>query len=312
VRAFQRLGNDVRFIGYRDLLGDKYHDIIRIMWSRSGIFRDFSKPLWLTKLNEIFFETASCFSPHLILSIKGETLLPKYITKLRKQTGARLALWFPDDPRFFNSLTVHIAPYYDVVFTSSQWATNLYRSISVNNVHRLPFACDPEIHKGILDSQNLLKRALFIGTYSPKRYSFIKNLVRDEIPIDVIGSKWPFPFNKYVVNPSVVGSQYVRRIQSYSVTLNMHQDLAYGPNMRTFEVTGSGGVLLSDRAEDITNFFLEESEMLVYDSLEDAAQKIKYLIKNPDASYTVAANGQKKCHNRYTYDERARQILKFL
>ncbi len=312
MRAFQRLGNDVRFIGYRDLLGDKYHDIIRILWSRFSTFRNFSKPLWLTKLNEIFFETASRFNPDLILSIKGETLLPKYITKLRKQTGAALALWFPDDPRFFNSLTAHIAPYYDMVFTSAQRATNLYNSISVNNVYRLPFACDPEIHKGVLDAQNILKRALFIGTYSPKRYSFIKNLVKCGIPIDVIGSNWPFPFDKYVVSPSVIGPQYVRRIQSYSVTLNIHQNLAYGPNMRTFEVTGSGGVLLSDRAEDITNFFTEGSEILVYDSLEDAAQKIKYLIQNPDAFYAVASNGQKKCHDKYTYDERARQILKFL
>ena len=255
MRAFQRLGNDVRFIGYRDILGEKYNEMVRMLWSRSSLFRDFSAPLWLAKLNEKFLETARIFHPDLILSVKGETLLPKYINKLRDESGARLGLWAPDDPRFFSSLTAHIAPYYDVVFTFSQKAIDLYKPISVSNVYRLPFGCDPEIHNGVLNSQSLLKRALFIGSYSPKRFSFIRKLVRNGVPIDIIGPKWPFPFNKYVVGPSVLGSQYVRKIQAYSVILNIHQNIEYGPNMRTFEVTGSGGVLLSDRVEDVTAFY---------------------------------------------------------
>jgi spore maturation protein CgeB len=223
-----------------------------------------------------------------------------------------MALWYPDDPRFFSSLTAHIAPYYDIVFTSSRRAINLYKSISVNNVYRLPFACDPEVHKGTLDPQNLIRRALFIGTYSTKRYSFIRKLVRLGVPIDIIGPNWPFPFDKYVVGPSTIGSTYTYKIQSYSVILNIHQNLAYGPNMRTFEVTGSGGALLSDRAEDITDFFSEGNDMLVYDTLEDAAYKIKYLIENPDVSFKMSYKGQKKCYLNNTYDDRVREILKLL
>lgn len=310
LRAFQRLGEDVRFIGYRDILGPKYHEIVRMLWSRSSLFRNLSVPFWLTKLNEIFLKTACNLHPDFILSIKGETLLPEVINRIRNETGARLALWAPDDPRFFQSLTAHVSPYYDIIFTSSQRATDLYKAISVYNVYRLPFACDPEIHKGVLNSHSLLNKALFIGTYSPKRYSLIKNLVKRGVPIDVIGPKWPFSFNKFVVGSQVLGPQYVCKIQSYSVILNIHQNSAYGPNMRTFEVTGSGGVLLTDRAEDINNFFLEGSEILVYDSLEDVVQNIKYLIENPEASYAIASNGQKRCFQKNTYDERAKEILK--
>ena len=306
------MGNDVRFIGYRDILGAKYHELVRMLWSRSSLFRSLTTPLWLLRLNESFFEMARAFNPDLILSIKGETLLPRYIGKIKNETGARLALWFPDDPRFFNSLTSHIAPYYDAIFTSSRRAIEQYKSISVNNVSRLPFACDPKIHKGILDPSNLIRRALFIGTYSPKRYSFIRKLVKAGAPIDIIGSKWRFPFDRHVVGASLQGMEYVHKLQSYSMVLNIHQDVNYGPNMRTFEVTGSGGVLLTDRGEDINDFFLEGTDMLVYDSIEDAALKIKYIIKNPEVSYEIASNAQKKCYQKETYDERARQILRHL
>ena len=306
------MGNHVKFLGYRDILGEKYHDAVRMLWSRSSLFREFSLPLWLGKLNEFYLESTIAFNPDFVLSVKGETLLPKYMTKIRNESCAKIALWYPDDPRFFKSLTAHIAHYYDVVFTSSQRAINLYKSISVNNVYRLPFACDPEVHRGILDPQNLIRKALFIGTYSQKRYSFIRKLLKKGVPIDIIGSKWPFPFDKYVVGPSVLGSKYVSNIQSYSVILNIHQNLSYGPNMRTFEVTGSGGVLLSDRAEDITDFFSEGDEISVYDNLEDAAHKIKYLIENPDVSFEMSCKGQKRCYLYDTYDKRGREILKHL
>ena len=300
------------FVGYRDILGSSYHEMVKMMWARSKIFRDVTTPLWLSKVNETFKKEAYDFQPDIVLVLKGDALLPKYIENIRKSTGAKIALWYPDDPRFFRSLVSHIAPRYDVVFTYSKNARMLYESISVSNVFRIPFGCDPFVHKGKLIQKGLLKRALFIGTFTPKRYLFIRKLISLGCPVDIVGPKWVFAPKKLVVEPPLIGPEYVAKMQSYSVVLNIHNHISYGPNMRTFEVTGSGGVLLTDRAEDVTDFFYEGKEILVYDSPEHAAQQIKEFIEAPEILYEMASKAQGRCYSHNTYDKRAKLILSLI
>ena len=309
IKALERAGKEVKFLGYVDLLGNRYHELIRMMWARSKLTREISTPIWLKKINEIYLTTASSYNPDIILSLKGETFLPKYIDKIKKNVNSKIALWFPDDPRFFNSLVKDIALHYDTIFTYTKNAIDLYKSISVNNVFRLPFGCDPYIHKGGIELQSLKKHALFIGTFSFKRYKFLKNLIKLGVPIDIIGSKWRPYLSKYVVKDAVVGSQYVRMIQSYPLVINLHQNINFGPNMRTFEVTGSGGILLSDRAEDITDFFREDEEILIYDSIKEVSDKIKFLLNDNESLLKISRLSQERCYKFHTYDIRAQEML---
>jgi spore maturation protein CgeB len=310
INAFKRAGSEVKFLGYADLLNNSYHESIRMLWSRSKLAREFSSPIWLKKVNEVYLSTSSSYNPDVILSVKGETLLPKYIDKIKKNVNSNIALWFPDDPRFFNSVVKDIAPHYDTIFTYSKNAINLYRSILVDNVYRLPFGCDPYIHKGTLNIQSMKKkRALFIGTFSPKRYRFLKSLIKFGVPLDIIGSKWGSFLSGHVVRDAVTGFEYTKTIQSYPVVINLHQDINYGPNMRTFEVTGSGGVLLSDRAEDITDFFRDNEEIMIYDSIREAAEKIKLMLNDTELLLNFSKLSQERCYKFYTYDQRVKELL---
>ena len=310
INAFKRAGSEVKFLGYADLLNNRYHESIRMLWSRSKLARELSTPIWLKKINEIYLRTSSSYNPDVILSVKGETLLPKYIDKIKKNVNSNIALWFPDDPRFFNSIVKDVAPHYDTIFTYSKNAINLYRSILLDNVYRLPFGCDPYIHKGTLNIQSTKKkRALFIGTFSLKRYKFLKSLIKLGIPLDIIGSKWGSFLSGHVVRDAVTGFEYTKTIQSYPVVINLHQDINYGPNMRTFEVTGSGGVLLSDRAEDITDFFRDNEEIMVYDSIREAAEKIKLMLSDTELLLNFSKLSQERCYKFNTYDQRVKELL---
>jgi spore maturation protein CgeB len=309
INAFKRAGSEVKFLGYADLLNNRYHESIRMLWSRSKLARELSTPIWLKKINEIYLRTSSSYNPDVILSVKGETLLPKYIDKIKKNVNSNIALWFPDDPRFFNSIVKDVAPHYDTIFTYSKNAINLYRSILLDNVYRLPFGCDPYIHKGTLNIQSMKKRALFIGTFSLKRYKFLKSLIKLGIPLDIIGSKWGSFLSGHVVRDAVTGFEYTKTIQSYPVVINLHQDINYGPNMRTFEVTGSGGILLSDRAEDITDFFREDEEILIYDSIKEVSDKIKFLLNDNESLLKISRLSQERCYKFHTYDIRAQEML---
>ncbi len=308
-RAFERLNHEVKFIGFKDILGKDYSELIRMISSRSYLLRKLSTPLWLNKLNKIYLDEINKFNPDLVLSIKGETVTPNTLNMLEKNVGVRTALWFPDDPRFFNSLVKYIAPRYSNVFSCSSNAIENYRALGIKNISRIPFGCDPEIHDNNFITENKINKAIFIGTYSPKRYRFIKSLIRGGVPIDVSGPHWPSEISKNLVGKGVFGKNYVNTIKTYSAVINLHQDINYGPNMRAFEVTGSGGILITDRAEDILSFFSENSEILVYNDNSEAQTIIKNIINGNINTEKMARNAHHACHTKFTYDRRAKEIL---
>lgn len=100
-----------------------------------------------------------------MLSIKGEAVKPETIEWISREVGAKTALWYPDDPRFFNSLVKYIAPSYDYVFTPLQRAIKRYKEIGCRAVHFLPFACEETIHKKWflwIKTRRNTKRMLFL------------------------------------------------------------------------------------------------------------------------------------------------------
>jgi len=62
------------------------------------------------------------FNPDLALSIKGDAVKHETVKWMKRELGTKTALWYPDDPRFFNSLVRYIAPSYEYVFTASEKA----------------------------------------------------------------------------------------------------------------------------------------------------------------------------------------------
>ena len=79
--------------------------------------------------------------------------------------------------------------------------------------------------------------------------------------------------------------------------------------MRTFEVTGSGGFLLTDNAEDISKFFAAGKEMVLYKDINDAIDKIEMALKGEMDIDAMSRNAYKRCHSEHTYDERIRRLL---
>lgn len=308
-RAFVKSGHEVKFIGFKNEFSKHYFEYIRMLSSRSYIFRNISSPFWLKKLNDIYFEGISSFSPDLVLSIKGETLAPKTLKKIEKELGIKTMLWYPDDPRFFKPLVRHISPHYDKIFTCSHNALEIYRSIGVDNAKRIPFGCDSEIHNDNSNGVPMINKALFIGAFSAKRYRFIRSLVNEGIPIDIVGPHWPPIMLKNVISKGLFGKQYIEYIKKYSVILNLHQDINYGPNMRTFEVTGSGGILLSDSAEDISSFFSDREEIYIYNDINEAKKLINEILRGEINREKMSKKAHYTCHMKYSYERRAMEIL---
>lgn len=94
------------------------------------------------------------------------------------------------------------------------------------------------------------------------------------------------------------------------IVLNRHGEVAgpYAVNMRMFEATGSGSVLVTENKSNLTQLFEPGVEVLAYESPLQAAQLARGILDNPERLDAVAVAGQKKTLASHTYQARAQQV----
>lgn len=93
------------------------------------------------------------------------------------------------------------------------------------------------------------------------------------------------------------------------IVVNRHGEIArgYANNMRLYEATGSGALLVTESAPNLAELFQPGVEVGVYDGtgpgLVDAVRKY---LSDPERLASVAAAGRAATLSRHTFDDRAR------
>jgi spore maturation protein CgeB len=308
-----KLGHEVRFYGYKEKLG-RFANPVRMAITRSKTIRNLANVFWLNRINDEIKRIAKAFRPDLVLSIKGEAVEPETIEWIREELGAKTALWYPDDPRFFNSLVRYIAPSYDHVFTASEKAIDMYKEIECRRVYFLPFACEPTVHKKLIppdgrDACNGLD-VVFVGTYTRRRGRLIRALERAGIKVEVYGPYWRYFKRSRNVHNGVYGPEMVKVFNSAKIVLNIHveDDLSYKVNMRTFEATGCGSFLLTDYAYGMGKLFRVNEELAVYANENELVKLAKYYL-NEDERKVVGKRSQERAYKEHTYENRMIELV---
>jgi spore maturation protein CgeB len=81
-------------------------------------------------------------------------------------------------------------------------------------------------------------------------------------------------------------------------------------NQRVFDIPVSGGMLVTDDQEDMHEFFRVSEETILFDTPEDAADRVVWLRQHPDSGHKRMEKAAKRILKQHTYDHRARTILK--
>jgi len=76
-----------------------------------------------------------------------------------------------------------------------------------------------------------------------------------------------------------------------------HLDLAAGDtaNMRLFEATGGGSLLITDALPGVSRFFEPDKEIVTFRDEEDLITKILYFLSHAEEREAIAARGQSRC-----------------
>ncbi len=83
-------------------------------------------------------------------------------------------------------------------------------------------------------------------------------------------------------------------------------------NMRMFETTAGGSLLITNSLKNIIRFFEPEREIVTYDTTEDAIKKILYYLKNPKKLERIANAGRSRCLREYNMTNRAHSYYEMI
>ena len=112
----------------------------------------------------------------------------------------------------------------------------------------------------------------------------------------------------------VWGLEMYRTLARSRVTLNRHINVAenYANNMRLYEATGVGAMLLTDRKDNLGELFQVGREVVDYQSPDEAIELIRYYGEHAEEAAAIAHAGQQRTLREHTYARRMEELLPIL
>lgn len=264
--------------------------------------------------------------PDVIIVFKGMELLPSTIQAL-KSTTKLLVNYNPDHPFLHfskgsgNTFVREAIPLYDLHVSYSKNICNvLSEKYSVDTAY-LPFGFMPKTALTQKLRQNFDKDIIFIGAWDKERANFFNTL--PEKTVRIIGpNTWggktlPQSFSrKSWVGFSLYENDAMEAHATALASLNLLRPqniISNSHNMRTFEVPGAGGLLLSPYTDEQAEFFTPDKEAIFFRNTSELLDLIKDLKKNENRVRYIKANAyQRSITSGYSYFERSKLLLSHL
>jgi spore maturation protein CgeB len=113
---------------------------------------------------------------------------------------------------------------------------------------------------------------------------------------------------------SVWGVEMYQILHRSSITLNHHIDVAgrYAGNIRLFEATGVGTLLITDWKENLHEIFELGTEVVAYRTVEECAEMVSYYLEHVDEGRAIARAGQRRTLGEHTYRQRMQQVVEIV
>ncbi|WP_431279762.1 glycosyltransferase family protein [Leifsonia poae] len=260
-------------------------------------------------LHSVLLEQARQLQPDAIVVQDLNLVPPGFAKALRRHTRlliGEIASPLPPKP-FLTGYDHIVSALPSIVETASSWgipATGIPLAFDERWATRSPASTRP------ID-------AIFIGSFSRLQPTTAPLLraVAEQVPgLKIYGSVTPDVLAEHGLTQNYVGpawgAEMFRLLGEAKMVINRHGSIAgdYAVNMRMFETTGSGAALITENKSNLATLFEPETEVLAYDSPEQAAELAAGLVADPARLDRIAAAGQAKTLRAHTYAHRARTL----
>ena len=82
-----------------------------------------------------------------------------------------------------------------------------------------------------------------------------------------------------------------------------------GIPQRAFDIMGAGGFLLSNYQEELADYFVRDEDMVIYEGIEDAMDKVSFYLEHEEVRAKIAQKGRMKTLEFHTMQERLTTIF---
>lgn len=99
-------------------------------------------------------------------------------------------------------------------------------------------------------------------------------------------------------------------LHNSKITLNHHIDIAgsYANNLRLYEATGVGTMLITDWKENLHEIFEPGKEVVAYRTPDECAELIRYYLNHEGERKAIARAGQERTLREHTYYQRMQEL----
>ncbi|WP_147819503.1 CgeB family protein [Salidesulfovibrio onnuriiensis] len=111
------------------------------------------------------------------------------------------------------------------------------------------------------------------------------------------------------IKPPIYGLAMYQALANARIAFNIHIDMtSSAANVRLFEATGMGACLLTDHQTGLDDLFEKDREVVTYDTPEECADKVRWLLDHPEERRAIAAAGQKRTLTYHRLEDRVAQL----
>ncbi len=305
----RKLGYDAEDLVINDeILQKKWADENGLKIGPSNIFSKLQMLPYLNKilgqpgwLEQIALEQIKKASPDIVYFQDLGVLTPQALKKAKKYCRLLVGQIASPPPAKANLKC------FDLIITSFPHYVKIFRKMGIKSeYHKLAF--EPRVLEKV-GRQKRIYDVTFIGSFSPYHQKGTKILeeVARSVPVHVWGQGIEFlsplsPLRKNY-HGEVWGLEMYKILAKSKIVLNRHINVSgkYANNMRLYEATGMGALLITDKKKNLNDLFVDGREVISYQKAPDLVDKIKYFLKNDKDRLKIANAGQGKTLTEHSY-----------
>ncbi len=182
----------------------------------------------------------------------------------------------------------------------------------------LPLAFEPRVLERVPEVERDVPVSFVGSLFSPHgaRRRWLEDLCRSGLvqvwghPIDSVGRGSPI---RAAWRGTAWGIDMYRVLRRSRITLNRHIDIAQdrANNMRLFEATGCGAMLVTDRKRNLAELF-EPGRDVDYDGAGECLDRVRHALAHDDERRRIAEGGQRRTLSEHALPRRMAEFAGLL
>jgi len=208
---------------------------------------------------------------------------------------------------------------YDLIVSSFRHYVKLFRSMGIKSAY-LRWCFEKDVIKKVKPKKIRKIDVSFVGGFSPHHSN--GNKVLEDLAREVKVDFWGYGINflmpgspiRKTYHGQAFGKEMYKIFANSKIVVNRHIGVSgkSANNMRMFEATGMGALLITDAKKNMDEFFEVGKEVLTYKNSKELITTVKDYLKRDDAREQIAKRGQKKTLKEHTYSVRMAELNNIL